>query len=384
MKEHGRANASGRDRHNARRSRPSAAFGAWTRPGVRSPELVGRRHAVGAAGLVLAANPGTPRLLYDGAANGLLVLATALSWSAARVFVGRPVLPLVIAAGPLVALLTVSMPFDEVRPKIGVAAACALGSGYTLAAAAELWRGREEDLTLRRVAYFLLLIHGALYAAYAAAVLLVPGNHGLPEAVRPPLIIEALMHSTAMAFVLLAMTKERAELRSTRSLIAARDAALSISETKSRFLARMSHEVRTPLNAVLGLATVLAHDERLGPGQRELALTLEQAGRHLLSIVNDVLDLAKIEAGKLILMAQPFDLRVLLEGCLSLLRGLSELKQIGLRLEIAPDVPCFVEGDDTRVRQVVLNLLSNAVKFSPIARRSFSVRVWLESGSGSK
>ncbi|MFC7540593.1 sensor histidine kinase [Siccirubricoccus deserti] len=92
-------------------------------------------------------------------------------------------------------------------------------------------------------------------------------------------------------------------------LAAARDAEARTSREKSRFLARMSHELRTPLNGVLGMAQALAQDPSLGPKQRERAATLEHAGRHLLAIVNDVLDLTRIEAGRLELLPQPVRLR---------------------------------------------------------------------------
>jgi signal transduction histidine kinase/ActR/RegA family two-component response regulator len=244
---------------------------------------------------------------------------------------------------------------------------CAIGAVYTLAAAIELWRWEEEDLRTRKLAYALLGFHGVLYLARAADAAFAANDIGAlwPQLVQSVMISEALLHSTGMAFVLLAMTRERAELRSTRSLIAARDAAVAASEARSRFLASMSHEVRTPLNAVIGLAQVLAEDEGFTSKQREQVETLEQAGRHLLSLVNDVLDLAKIDAGKFDLESRPFAVQSLATGCLSLLRATADARRISLELDIDPDVPRAVEGDETRMRQVLLNLLSNAVKFSP-------------------
>ena len=206
-----------------------------------------------------------------------------------------------------------------------------------------------------------------LYLARAADAAFAANDIGAlwPQLVQSVMISEALLHSTGMALVLLAMTRERAELRSTHSLIAARDAAVAASEARSRFLASISHEVRTPLNAVIGLAQVLAEDEGFTSKQREQVETLEQAGRHLLSLVNDVLDLAKIDAGKFDLESRPFAVQSLATGCLSLLRATADARRISLELDIDPDVPRAVEGDETRMRQVLLNLLSNAVKFSP-------------------
>ncbi|MBX9873834.1 MAG: PAS-domain containing protein, partial [Beijerinckiaceae bacterium] len=107
--------------------------------------------------------------------------------------------------------------------------------------------------------------------------------------------------------------------RAMQDLAAARDAAAAAGEAKSRFLARVSHELRTPLNGVLGFAQVLLHDPRLTPDQREQVKTLHEAGRHLLDLVNGLLDLSKIEAGRLDLAPQPVALRPLLEGCATLL-----------------------------------------------------------------
>jgi signal transduction histidine kinase/CheY-like chemotaxis protein len=331
----------------------------------------------GAAGLALAA-AGTwlPRFLHNDLANALMLLATGVFWSATRVFVGRPVLPSAVAAGPLAWLVLHQLPLigDSLRAETAIP--CAIGSAYTFAAAAELWRSREEDLPSRKAAYVLLAVHGTVFIARAVLAMTGvdgPGSH-LPDFVAPALVIESLLHTTGMAFVLLAMTKERAELRSRVSLIAARDAALSVSDAKSTFLARLSHEVRTPLNAVLGLAQVLAADRRLTPEHHEQAVTLEQAGRHLLSLVNDLLDLAKIGAGKLDLYIRPFEIEAILDGCISLLRAMADARRISVAVDTAQNVPSHFEGDETRVRQVLLNLLSNAIKFSPDGM-SVTVRV---------
>ena len=103
-------------------------------------------------------------------------------------------------------------------------------------------------------------------------------------------------------------------------LAQARDAAAAATEAKSRFLARMSHELRTPLNGVLGLAQVLARDPALSGEQRTQAETLESAGRHLVAVANDVLDLAKVEAGRLELRLTPVDLPALLRDCATMVR----------------------------------------------------------------
>ncbi|WP_149541159.1 PAS-domain containing protein [Siccirubricoccus phaeus] len=148
-------------------------------------------------------------------------------------------------------------------------------------------------------------------------------------------------------------------------LALARDQAAAATEAKSRFLARMSHELRTPLNGVLGLAQALARDPALTGEQRARARTLEAAGRHLVAVANDVLDLARIEAGRLELRPAPAPLREVLEGCAALIRPAAEEKAAILRVLAAPELPAQVETDRTRLQQAILNLLSNAVKFSP-------------------
>lgn len=153
--------------------------------------------------------------------------------------------------------------------------------------------------------------------------------------------------------------------RAMADLAAARDAAAAATEAKSRFLAHMSHELRTPLNGVLGLAQALAQDPALSGEQRERARTLEAAGRHLVAVANDVLDLAKVEAGRLELRPAPTALPALLEGCIALTEPAAAAKGIRLGASLAGGLPALVLADQTRLRQLLLNLLSNAVKFTP-------------------
>jgi signal transduction histidine kinase/CheY-like chemotaxis protein/HPt (histidine-containing phosphotransfer) domain-containing protein len=153
--------------------------------------------------------------------------------------------------------------------------------------------------------------------------------------------------------------------RAMEDLAAARDGARAAGEAKSQFLARMSHELRTPLNGVLGFAQVLLRDPNLTEEQREQVVTLHDAGRHLLELVNSLLDLSKIEAGKLDLHLRDVAVRPLLDACSGLLAPEVDRKGLTLTLDIIPGTPAAVEADATRVRQMLLNLLSNAVKFTP-------------------
>jgi signal transduction histidine kinase/DNA-binding response OmpR family regulator len=157
--------------------------------------------------------------------------------------------------------------------------------------------------------------------------------------------------------------------RAMQELAAARDAAAAAGEAKSRFLARVSHDLRTPLNGVLGFAQVLLQDPRLEPEQREQVKTLHEAGRHLLDLVNGLLDLSKIEAGRLDLAPRPVALRPLLDGCATLMAPEVARKALSFHVDIDPALPDAAELDPTRMRQLLLNLLSNAVKFTPTGGR---------------
>jgi len=134
------------------------------------------------------------------------------------------------------------------------------------------------------------------------------------------------------------------------------------SEAKTRFLAALGHEIRTPMTGVLGMAELL-QGSALAPEQRARVDAIQGAGRHLLRLVNDTLDLARIEAGKLVLDDTPFALRPLLDELAALLRPLADAKGLGFHLHCDGDVPAGLRGDATRVRQILLNLASNAIKF---------------------
>ena len=138
------------------------------------------------------------------------------------------------------------------------------------------------------------------------------------------------------------------------------------SRHKSEFLANMSHELRTPLNAIIGFSEVLLQRMfgELNPKQEEYLRDVLDSGRHLLSLINDILDLSKIEAGRMELEPSAFDVPSALEGCLALVRERAGQHGIALELVVGERVDRLV-ADERKVRQVVLNLLSNAVKFTP-------------------
>jgi signal transduction histidine kinase/DNA-binding NarL/FixJ family response regulator/HPt (histidine-containing phosphotransfer) domain-containing protein len=148
------------------------------------------------------------------------------------------------------------------------------------------------------------------------------------------------------------------------ALSVAKVQAEAAERAKSAFLANMSHEIRTPLNAIIGFADLL-RDEQAPVAEREKWLSLQmEASRALVAIVDDILDLSKIEAGRLELEMGPLDPAALAESCVALLSPRAADKGLAIRAEISDDLPKWVLGDAARLRQVLLNLLSNAVKFT--------------------
>ena len=147
-------------------------------------------------------------------------------------------------------------------------------------------------------------------------------------------------------------------------LIQAKDAADAANRAKSSFLANMSHELRTPLNGIMGFAQILETDPDSKEKQKELANSIHRSGLHLLTLVNDLLDIARIEAGIIKLRYSEFDFQGFLTTVLGIIDAVAQKKNIDLICETEPELPKIVTGDETRLRQVLINLLGNAVKFT--------------------
>ncbi|WP_407519154.1 ATP-binding protein [Methylobacterium oryzisoli] len=161
--------------------------------------------------------------------------------------------------------------------------------------------------------------------------------------------------------------------RHKEALERAAEAAEQASQAKTDFLASMSHEIRTPLNGILGYTEMLLDDDALSENQRRQAERIQSAGSALLTIVDDLLDFSKVEAGQIDLDLQPFRLGALIDNTVSIIRGAAGAKDIGVAVAVAPEVPAVLVGDHGRLRQILLNLLNNAVKFTPAGSVTLSV-----------
>ena len=155
----------------------------------------------------------------------------------------------------------------------------------------------------------------------------------------------------------------------------AKEAAEAANRAKSVFLANMSHELRTPLNAILGFSDLMTRDRSLSAEQQENLSIINRSGEHLLSLINDVLDMAKIESGRVAVQEHAFDLYHLLDGLVDLFRARATDKGLTLILNRAPDVPRYIVSDESKLRQILINLLGNAVKFTEEGGIGLRVRV---------
>ena len=166
---------------------------------------------------------------------------------------------------------------------------------------------------------------------------------------------------------IVAVTRDISDRKSHEyALVEARDAALSASRAKTRFLANMSHELRTPLNAIIGFSEVMTREMfgPVGPRYQEYSRLIHESGAHLLDLINSVLDMSKIEAGKFDLHEELFDLEETVESAVRFLKIPAERAGVAIRLQIAP-VARLVFADQRAVKQILVNLLSNGVKYTP-------------------
>ena len=172
-------------------------------------------------------------------------------------------------------------------------------------------------------------------------------------------------NNEALAETVEQLTATQAELTTTlHQLDSARQDAEQASIAKSAFLANMSHEIRTPMNAILGFAQLLQLDDNLSSSQQDQLGIINRSGQHLLNLINDILEMSKIEAGRAQLHEADFDLHELVQDITRLFHAQASRKNLSVALHIPPDMPRFVHADPAKLRQILINLIGNAVKFT--------------------
>ncbi len=186
---------------------------------------------------------------------------------------------------------------------------------------------------------------------------------------RPLRILGTVQDITERKLIELELEQHRLHLEDlvavrTAELEKAKDQAEAANRAKSVFSANMSHELRTPLNAILGFAQLIERDPLLSEGHRRELQTINRAGRHLLALINDVLEISRIEAGHTAVQNEPFDLSDMLLSIEEMTRVRAEIKKLNFNVELLGVLPHFVKGDAHHLRQVLLNLLGNSVKYT--------------------
>jgi len=197
---------------------------------------------------------------------------------------------------------------------------------------------------------------------------------------RVPMEVSSQLIDYEGQLAILSVSRDITERRQAEQLRIAKEGAEAASAAKSAFLANMSHEIRTPMNAILGFSQLMRRDKGLSETQRQQLDTINSSGEHLLALINDVLEMSKVEAGRISTHPSVFALHSLLDEMDSLFGLRAEAKGLEFRVSCSDEVPRFVVTDENKLRQILVNLLGNAVKFTDAGSIELRVAVGRDEG----